>query len=171
MTLISGQRVVLAIHLNARGFGFVVFEGALKPVDWGVAEARAWEKGERLPARSDALLSQYKPNVVVLQDKTYRTGTDRPHRIRRLNQAIAELAERYGFPIVFLSRNDVRKCFAHLGTVTKDSIAAAIAKQVPVFERFLPPPRKPWNNEDARMGIFDAAALALTFFYTNDHSA
>jgi hypothetical protein len=36
--------------------------------------------------------------------------------------------------------------------------------------RFLPPPRKLWKSEDARMGIFDAAALALTFFYTVDQN-
>jgi hypothetical protein len=35
---------------------------------------------------------------------------------------------------------------------------------IPAFERYVPPPRKPWKSEDARMGIFDAAALALTFF-------
>jgi len=47
--------------------------------------------------------------------------------------------------------------------VTKDTIAAAIAKHIPAFERFLPPPRKLWKSEDARMGIFDAAALASRF--------
>jgi hypothetical protein len=60
----------------------------------------------------------------------------------------------------------VRQQFAYLGSVTKDAIAMAIAKHIPAFERFLPRPRKPWESEDARMGIFDAAALALTFFHT-----
>jgi hypothetical protein len=67
-------------------------------------------------------------------------------------------------PVVFISRNEVDRHFAYLGRVTKDTIAAAVAKHIPAFERFLPPPRKPWKSEDARMGIFDAAALALTFF-------
>jgi len=58
----------------------------------------------------------------------------------------------------------VRRQFSYLGSVTKHSIALAIAKRIPAFERFLPRPRKPWQSEDARMGIFDAAALALTFF-------
>jgi hypothetical protein len=38
-----------------------------------------------------------------------------------------------------------------------------IAKHIP-FEQHVPPPRKPWKSEDARMGLFDAAALALVFF-------
>jgi hypothetical protein len=32
------------------------------------------------------------------------------------------------------------------------------------FERYVPTPRKSWKSEDARMGLFDAVALALTFF-------
>ena len=30
---------------------------------------------------------------------------------------------------------------------------------------YLPPIRKIWKSEDSRMGLFDAAALALTFFH------
>jgi hypothetical protein len=107
--------------------------------------------------------------VVVLQDMSER-GTHRPHRIRRLNKTITERAESNGLPVRFFSRNDVRRCFAYLQTVSKDAIAAAITKHIPAFERFLPPPRKLWKSEDARMGIFDAAALALTFFYTVDQN-
>jgi len=102
----------------------------------------------------------------VLQDMS-QAGTHRPHRIRSLNEAITNVAERYGLPTVFVSRSEVRQRFAHLGSVTKDTIASAIAKHIPAFGRFLPPPRKPWKSEDARMGIFDAAALALTFLHAN----
>jgi hypothetical protein len=49
-------------------------------------------------------------------------------------------------------------------TPSKYAIAEAIAKHLPAFERHLPPQRKPWMSEDSRMGIFNAAALALTFF-------
>ena len=163
MTWSGRYNLVAAIHLNSRGFGFVLFEGPLAPLDWGAAEARGKEKRETLLARVDALFARYQPNLIVLQDLSER-GTHRPHRIRHLNEAIVEIAERYGFPVLFFSRAEVRQSFAYIGAVTKDTIAAAIAKHIPAFERFLPPPRKLWNSEDARMGIFDAAALALTFF-------
>jgi len=163
MTQTSRYNLVAAIHLNSRGFGFVLFEGPLAPLDWGAAEARGKEKRETLLARVDALFVRYQPNVIVLQDMSER-GTHRPHRIRHLNEAIVEIAEKYGFPVLFFSRAEIRQCFAYMGALTKDTIAAAIAKNIPAFERFLPPPRKLWNSEDARMGIFDAAALALTFF-------
>jgi hypothetical protein len=48
--------------------------------------------------------------------------------------------------------------------VNKQIIAEAIARHVPAFERYVPPPRKPWMSEDARMGLVDAAALGLVFF-------
>jgi hypothetical protein len=35
-----------------------------------------------------------------------------------------------------------------------------------IFEGLLLPPRKWWMDENPRMGLFDAAALALTFFYS-----
>ena len=54
--------------------------------------------------------------------------------------------------------------------MTKDTIAAAIAKHVPDLEYFLPPPRKPWKSEHVLMGLFDAAALALTYFYADGQS-
>ena len=164
MTWSSGHTLVTAIYLNSRGFAFVLFEGELAPRNWGTIEARGEDKRERVLSRIDRLLSRYKPDVVVLQD-TSQGGTHRPHRIRRLNEAVAETAERQGFAVVSFSRAEVREDFGYLDSVTKDTIAAAIAKHIPAFERFLPPPRKYWNSEDARMGIFDAAALALTFFH------
>ena len=43
-------------------------------------------------------------------------------------------------------------------------MAELIAQRIPAFERYVPPPRKPWMSEDARMGLFDAAGLGLVFF-------
>jgi hypothetical protein len=50
---------------------------------------------------------------------------------------------------------------------TKEAIVNAVAEEIPALRRHIPPPRKPWTSEHARMGVFDAAALALTFFWRN----
>ena len=68
------------------------------------------------------------------------------------------------------SRSDVLSAFAEFGVTNKHDIAKIVAKHVPALERYLPPPRKPWMSEDARMGLFDAAGLALTFFRTSGRS-
>jgi len=166
MTWSGRYNLVTAIYFNSRGFAFAIFEGELAPQDWGVVEARGKQKHEKIIARVDGLLGRYRPDVLVLQNMS-EASAHRPHRIRQLNEAITELAEQCGLRVVFLSRERVRQCFAYLQTVTKDTIAEAIAKHIPAFERFLPVPRKPWQSEDARMGIFDAAALALVFFQSN----
>jgi len=163
MNLRNRYNMVLAIYPNTRGFAFVVFEGPLAPVDWGVKEVRGRQKSPLCLLRIAALLDQYRPDVLVLQD-TSPTGTRRVRRLRELNASIGEIAEDQGVSVHTYSRAQVCEAFAAFGITTKHGIAEAIAKHVPAFERYLPPPRKPWMSEDARMSLFDAAALALTFF-------
>jgi Holliday junction resolvasome RuvABC endonuclease subunit len=158
------HNLVLSIYPSSRGFAFALFEGALAPVDWGIFEARGRGKNRRCLVRIAQLLKQYTPDIVVLQDMS-EAGTARARRIRRLNMAIEALAEERQLPATHYSRERVRVCFAPLGAATKDAIAAAIAKRIPAFERYVPPIRKPWMSEHVNMGLFDAAALALTFFH------
>jgi hypothetical protein len=47
---------------------------------------------------------------------------------------------------------------------TKHQIAVVIAGKFPELAPRLPPVRKPWMTEDARMAIFDAVALALAHY-------
>jgi hypothetical protein len=67
-------------------------------------------------------------------------------------------------PVRAYSRAEVRDAFAYAGQVDKQSLAELIAKHIPAFERYIPPPRKAWMSEDRRMGIFDAVALGLVFY-------
>jgi hypothetical protein len=163
----GGRRyaLVLAIYFNTRGFGFVLFEGHLSPFDWGIREIRGARKHGRCFARISKKFDRYLPDAVVLQD-TSPEGTRRARRIVNLNAAIVELAKSRGIPVYAYSRDQVRAAFEYLGYVNKQGLAEVIAKKIPAFERYVPPPRKPWMSEDARMGIFDAAALGLMFFHS-----
>jgi Holliday junction resolvasome RuvABC endonuclease subunit len=155
--------LVLAIYLNTRGFAFVIFESSLSPVDWGVKEVRGLRRHVRCIAKIVAILYHYQPDVLVIQD-TSTQGTSRTRRIVKLNAAIAELAGPRGMALYAYSRADVGEAFRDVGVSNKDDLARVVALHIPAFERYVPPRRKPWKSEDARMGIFDAAALALTFF-------
>jgi hypothetical protein len=154
---------VFAIYPNTRGFAFVVFEGQLAPVDWGVKTIRGKRKHSRCLRHIEKILARYEPDSVILQDMS-PIGTQRASRITKINSAIEELCELSGIPTYAFSRAQVRSAFSYGGVTTKQAIAEAIAKHVPAFERYLPPIRKPWMTEDSRMGLFDAAALAWTFF-------
>jgi hypothetical protein len=64
----------------------------------------------------------------------------------------------------------VHAAFAHLVLPNKQAMAEVIAKYISAFERYVPPRVKAWMTEDSRMGIFDAAALALVFYQKADHN-
>jgi hypothetical protein len=137
----------------------------LAPVDWGAQEARGKNKNARCLTRIASLLALHTPDVLVLQDMSER-GTLRASRIQELNRRIAELADQYGIRVRRFSRAQVLDYFAELGGITKHGIAETIAKHVPALSLAVPPARKAWTSEDARMGIFDAAALAWHFFHS-----
>ena len=163
MNAIRRYAFVLAIYLNTRGFAFALFEGHLSPIDWGVKEIRGRRKHSRCVAGIDKILDRYEPDIMVLQD-TSPTGTHRARRVTKLNSAVAILGSDRAIPVYAYSRDEVSSAFGELGLPNKHSMAEIIAKHIPAFERYVPPPRKPWMSEDARMGLFDAAALALVFF-------
>ena len=159
--------LVLAIHVQSRGFAFVLFEGWLAPIDWGVQDIRGSEKNARCLTRIASLLTLHTPDVLVLQDMSER-GTLRAPRVQELNRRIAELADQRGILVRAYSRANFIEYFEELGAITKHGIAETIAKHIPALSLYLPPARKPWMSEDARMGIFDAAALAWLFFQSID---
>ncbi|WP_342723925.1 hypothetical protein AAFG07_33260 [Bradyrhizobium sp. B097] len=155
--------LIMAIYITRHGFAFALFEGALAPLDWGVIRRSEPNKNRRCIKAATALIERCRPDCVVLQDTSW-TGTRRSQRTSALNAAFFELADCNDIPVCVFTRERVHVTFADLGQVTKHSIAEAIAKRIPAFERYVPPRRKPWMSEDDRMGLFDAAALALTFF-------
>lgn len=157
--------LVLALHLQSRGFAFILFEAWLAPVDWGVQEVRGPDKNGRCLERIDALFALHTPDVLVLQEMLH-DHTHRALRIRRLNRKVIKIAERRGIAIHMYSRDRVRESFVgEYGAATKQRIAEAIANQLPALDLYVPPSRKPWMSEHARMGGFEAAALAWMYFH------
>lgn len=157
------HNLVLGIYPNTRGFAFALFEGALAPVDWGVVEIRGKSKNRACLRRIAVMFGRYEPDVLVLQDMS-ESGTRRTYRIRNLNEAIEILAGTQSIRVFSYSRAHVRQCFEHQGLTSKQFIAESIAKHIPMLAPLLPPLRKIWKSEHARMGIFDAVALVLTFY-------
>jgi hypothetical protein len=158
----SRYLLVLSIYLNTRGFSFVLFEGHLAPFDWGLCELRGQQKHRRYLARVAKMLDRYQPDHLVIRDTTAQRA--RTPRIENLNAAICEMAASRQVPIHAYSRDHIRDAFKYAGAVDKQSLAGLIAKNIPAFERYVPPPRKPWMSEDPRMGLFDAAALGFVFY-------
>ena len=66
--------------------------------------------------------------------------------------------------VKMFSRDQLMKTFFTDDKGTKHQLAEMMAKRFPEqLGLQLPPRRRPWMSEDARMGIFNAVALAMMF--------
>jgi hypothetical protein len=89
-------------------------------------------------------------------------------RVGRIQRAVSRFAASLGTEVVAVSRKDVRAAFAQFGALTKHDIAKVIAKNLDAFATRMPQERQAWGREDRRMGMFDAASRALTFYYQRE---
>jgi len=157
---------VLAISPTSGGFGFVIFEGPERLIDWGLKTARD-ETNARCVRLVADLLTHYVPDVLVIEDTNkMNLGWWRWRRGRRVTDLltrIVRLAARRNIECRRVSRATPKTLVAPLEPMTKHQIANAITNLLPELAPSLPKPRKPWMSEDSRMSIFDAAALALSF--------
>ena len=155
--------LVLSLYPNSRGFGYVLFEGPLSPFDWGVKEIRGAAKNRRILKFLESLLDRYQPLVLVLEDWTDE-AFQRIDRIVELYEAITDLAKRKMVTVVRYPMRKIREYFAYRNALTKYQIALHIAKIIPAFSYQVPPKPTIWRSEDARQGLYDAAAVGLTYF-------
>jgi hypothetical protein len=161
-------RLVLALYPNARGFAYVIFEGPTSPVDWGISEVL--HRDGRLKTcmkRLAALFDRYCPDVLVLR----AAGAAGAASLTAIIDAAEAFARGRGIETHRLSRKEIQHAFAFLSCCSRYAIAVRIAQKLPMLGLLLPAPRKIWNGEDRRMGLFDAAALAVTFFAFNENTA
>jgi hypothetical protein len=157
----SKQIRILAIALTARGFGYCVMENQ-EILECGNKGVRG-NKNLNSVFKIEKLLKQFLPSILVLQDMN-ALGCRRAPRIKALHRQVIELAAKYKLKVTLLSGKLLREVL--LGDIkgTKYEMAEMLAQKYPVeLASKLPRKRRPWENEDGRMDIFDAVALALVF--------
>jgi Holliday junction resolvasome RuvABC endonuclease subunit len=158
----SKQFRILAVALSFRGFGFVVMEGEKTIIECGGRVAYE-DKNAQSIAKLEKLLNFYRPGVLVLQDVEAK-GSRRAPRIKTLNRQIKAAAEKRKIQVKLISKKQMRNLLLGDPNGTKHEMAEMLATRFPdELASRLPPKRKLWKSEDARMDIFDAIALAVTF--------
>lgn len=161
------QNLVLSIYPTSRGYAFVLFEGSQNPYDWGIKEIRKKRKNEATIANIRTLIERYRPDHIVIEDYS-EPGSRRSSRIRRLYRMVIQLAEKERIEVSRISRDAIYANFASVGAKTKYEIAKAIAQQIPALAHRLPRLRKIWMSEDPRQSLFDAAALGVVLYATQE---
>jgi Holliday junction resolvasome RuvABC endonuclease subunit len=153
---------VLSVAPSYRGFGFVVLEGEETIVE-ATDKTVKGDKNAQVLKKVEALISHYQPHVLVMEN-TSAEGSRRWPRIRTLCKQIIKRAESRKVRVKLYSREQVMKTFLPDGGGTKHDLTEIMAKRFPEqLASQLPPKRKFYMNEDPRMAIFDAVALALMF--------
>jgi len=170
MSRFNHHKRVLALDVRPRSFGYAVFEGLNRILDWGV---RSYRKADgSVPAivrkNVEQLIGDFAPGVLVIKDRWTQRGKTSP-KLKKILAVVEQTAKKHRVPLRAISRKAVKKAFAGQGRVTKHSIATALASRYLELSWKLPPKRKPWQSEDYRMSIFDAAALGFAYFEREAH--
>lgn len=157
--------VVLSLDLRHRRFGYAAFQGQRMLLEWGQRYYPAVGDVEREIAqrRISKLLNGITPDLILLKQERW----DRAHHDIHLANPLAALqseADRHSIPIRLIRENTIRATFEVFGCRTKPDIAAAVASLFPELLRIVPPQRKAWQTEHARMSIFDAVALGVAYW-------
>lgn len=156
--------LVLSIYINNRGYGFSLFEGADRAVDWGTRDIRAKHGDERFVSSVTGLLDRFHPGQLVLEEWRIRECR-RPKRIRMLNRKFEQLGRRCELEVWCYARKVVDAYFQELGASTRHERALEVSARVPALAFWAPPERELWTSEHPRMPIFDAAMLNMTHFH------
>jgi Holliday junction resolvasome RuvABC endonuclease subunit len=152
---------ILGIAPSSRGFGYALLEKE-KLANWGSSSASK-DKNTKCVMRVEELILHFEPEVMVLEDTAAEASRRHP-RIRELSQRLLSLAVSHEIPVAWFRREQVMQFFFRNGKGTKQKVAQHIGEQFPEdLGMMVPPKRRTWMNEDYRMDIFDAVALAFIF--------
>lgn len=156
---------ILALDVRPRSFGYVVFKGPNHLLGWGVRSFRKIAAAGRVAVARKIVpvLEEFVPSVIVLKAPRFRANTKRS-KLGSILDTITKEAKGHGIPVRTLNQKSVANSFAAQGASTKYEIASLLADRFPDLAWKLPPKRKPWQSEDYRMSIFDAAALGVVYF-------
>ncbi len=163
-----GFNTALAIFPSKDGFGWIVFDGPLSPVAWDICAAAKMpgtpqEKNARCMKRVESIVAEYHPASIVLE--AFEGGaTRRSKRIQQLCRSIASLSVMNKTPLRIISREQIKFCFESTKPKTRYAIASTVASYLKEIRHRLPNKRRPWETEDIKMALFNAAALLIVHY-------
>ena len=161
----SNDRRILAIALRSRRFGFAVFEGPNRLLDWGMVFYPLNNDVQRAAAskRVASLLTLYIPSVIVV-GRTRLLNVRNGSGVRPILRSIRRESSSRLIPVHLMKRADVRKVFRLAHVKTKHEIASFVAQMFPELLWKQPPKRRIWESEHPIMAMFDAVALGFVYW-------
>ena len=154
---------ILSIAPNKRGFGFAFMRDAETLLDWGTRSAGKGDKNANSLSKLDELIGRFPLEILVLPNVSEK-GSRRNERVQRFVSQAAVLARQRGLKVKMIGREALRLSIFGESNGTKYARALKISNRFPEdLADSLPPERRTGMDEDHRMPIFDAVALALAY--------
>lgn len=159
---------ILAIDLRPQQFGYAVFEGPKRLLDWGVAYYRPGGKEGAVVAgrRVAEMVRMFLPSVIVVKKVRQKIARD-SYGAQPILRVIRRKAAADSISLRLISRRDVREAFGIFRGNTKYEIACNLTVIFPELLWKLPPKRKLYESEHPSMTTFDAIALGFTYWEHN----
>jgi hypothetical protein len=162
MTTLAEHRSIVSVHPGGNSLAYVFFEDG-RLTDWQTIETNG--EGDILGIL-DRVLDGCAADILVIEDAD-ATGCKRKPEMRLHLKSMAAHARGRGFLVRLVSASDVRLAWRSRGERNKQAVAAALAQHFPELRHLVPPPRKNFMSEDARVHIFNAASLVLHYDQTH----
>ena len=161
----SHDRRILAIALRSRRFGFAVFEGPNRLLDWGMVFYPLNDGAQHTAAskRVASLLTLFTPSVVVV-GRTRLRNVRNGSSVRPILRSIRREVSSRTIPVQFMRAAVVKGIFRQFPAKSKHEIATMIAQMFPELLWKLPPKRRIWESEHPIMAMFDAVALGFAYW-------
>lgn len=157
--------VVMALFLHSRGFSIAILEDALTVVNAYNVVLHSYPICNRtILKKVKEKMKFYLPEVVILEDAE-GFGSRKGKRVVKMISKIEKYAKSQKLKVRKYSRNDIRFVFNAFNAHSKYEIAKIITENIKHLPVSLPEKRKSHMPEHYSMNIFDAIALAITYYY------
>jgi hypothetical protein len=161
---------ILAIDARRNRFGYALFEGSRRLLDWGASsvspQMNTRSATQSARKRVTPLLKRSHPAAIIVK-RLRRTRTGKSSTPGPILRTIETEAARLQIPLYFLRRKEIRSIFGDHEGKTKYDIAEFLVGMFPELSIRLPPRRKRWQSEPHVMTVFDAVAVGFTFWKRN----
>lgn len=156
---------LLALEIRPQKFGFAVFEGPARLLDWGVKsnQGRRFHRRSLFAEKIGFLLKIYAPAALVMRRRISPSRKARK-AILRAAKAIKAQSRSKSIKMELVDPRVIRAFFGRHGCATKHQIASLISNWFVELSWRLPRVRRPWHCEGSSAPIFDAATTGLAFF-------
>lgn len=161
MTVVAkGRFRTIAVYPTGIGFGWVVCEGPFELIESGVFATLDKGRAAASVRKLVQLIERVRPGEFVIE-----AFDQRKPPVKAVAAALVSAAADRGLFVEAHTRSSVQQAFEVVGASTREDIAAVLARHFPALALRLPKRRRPWDGEDKRLAIFNAAAVVIAHYH------